>query len=96
MRLEDSVGCIKSVGTERTKKFNKLGIFTVLDLIEHFPRDYNDRSNFSKTNEIILNEENTIKGIVSYKPELFLKGSTQIVKAKIKDRKSTRLNSSHL
>ncbi len=85
MRLEDSVGCIKSVGTERTKKFNKLGIFTVLDLIEHFPRDYNDRSNFSKTNEIILNEENTIKGIVSYKPELFLKGSMQIVKAKIHD-----------
>lgn len=85
MRLEDSVECIKSVGTERTKKFNKLGIFTVFDLIEYFPRDYNDRSNFSKTDEIILNEENTIKGIVSYKPELFLKGSMQIVKAKIHD-----------
>jgi len=85
MKLDDSVSVVKNVGTERTKKFNKLGIFTVLDLIEHFPRDYNDRSCFRKSDEIVLNEENCVKGIVSNKPELFSKGSLQIVKAKIHD-----------
>ncbi len=85
MRLEDSVNVVKKVGAERTKKFNKLGIFTVLDLIEHFPRDYNDRSSFRKTDEIVLNEENCVKGVVSCKPELFSKGKFQIVKAKIND-----------
>lgn len=87
MNLEDSVGVVKGVGEERTKKFNKLGIFTVLDLIEHFPRDYNDRSNFRKTDEIVLNEENTVKGVLSCKPELFKKGNFQIVRAKIHDDK---------
>jgi len=81
----DSVGVVKNVGKERTKKFNKLGIFTVLDLIEHFPRDYNDRSVFRKTDEIALNEENTIKGVLAVKPEIFKKGNFYVVRAKIYD-----------
>ena len=85
MQLNDSVGVIKNVGGERTKKFNKLGIFTVLDLIEHFPRDYNDRSEFRKTDEIILNEENTVKCIVSAKPDILKKGRFQIIRAKLHD-----------
>jgi len=89
MELFDSVDVIKNVGEERKKKFNKLGIFTVLDLLEHFPRDYTDRSNFRKTDEIVINEENTVKGIISAKPDVFTKGRFQIVKAKIHDDRGT-------
>ena len=89
MELYDSVDVIKNVGGERKKKFNKLGIFTVLDLLEHFPRDYNDRSDLKKTDEIVINEENTVKGVISTKPDIFTKGKFQIVKAKIHDDRGT-------
>ena len=87
MRLDDFADSVKNVGQERKKKLSKLGIFTVMDLIEHFPRDYDDRSNFRKTDEVVLNEENTVKGIISVKPELLKKGEFQIVRAKIYDDK---------
>ena len=89
MELYNSVDVIKNVGGERKKKFNKLGVFTVLDLLEHFPRDYNDRSDLRKTDEIIINEENTVKGVISTKPDIFTKGRFQIVKAKIHDDRGT-------
>ncbi len=85
MLLTDSVDKIKNVGEERTKKFNKLGIFTVKDLIEHFPRDYDDRSNLRKTDEIVLNEVNTLKGRIVSKPEVMRVGNMQITKARISD-----------
>lgn len=85
MKLDDNIDAVKNVGAERKKRFNKLGIFTVLDLLEHFPRDYNDRSNLKKTDEIVLNEENTIKATVSSKPEIFIKGKYQVIRVKIYD-----------
>ncbi len=85
MELYDLVDTVKNIGAERKKKLNKLGIVTVLDLLEHFPRDYDDRSNFSKIDEINLNQVNIIKGKLHSKPDIFIKGRFQIVKAKIYD-----------
>ena len=44
MKLEDSVQFVKGVGEQRAKSLNKLGIYTVEDLITYYPRDYEDRS----------------------------------------------------
>ena len=45
MRWEDSIQYIKGVGPQRAAKFEKLGIRTLGDLLELYPRGYIDYSN---------------------------------------------------
>lgn len=40
MRLEDSVECIRGIGEKTAKTLEKLDIYTVGDLLHHYPRDY--------------------------------------------------------
>lgn len=42
MRLSDSIGVLKGVGSVRIAQFEKAGIFTVEDLLNNFPTNYND------------------------------------------------------
>lgn len=44
MRLSDSIGVLKGVGSVRIAQFEKAGIFTVEDLLNNFPTNYNDFS----------------------------------------------------
>ena len=43
-RLSDPVTVLKGVGPARAKQFENLNIFTLEDLICHFPRGYEDRT----------------------------------------------------
>ena len=43
-RLQDPVTVLKGVGAARAKQFAQLNIFTLRDLICHFPRGYEDRT----------------------------------------------------
>ena len=43
-RLSDPVTILKGVGPARAKQFANLNIFTLRDLICHFPRGYEDRT----------------------------------------------------
>lgn len=52
MRLDSSITTIKGVGDELAKKFKILGISTVHDLINYFPRRYEDYSQVDKINRI--------------------------------------------
>ncbi len=40
MNLDMPIQYVKGVGPERVKLFNKLGIFTVQDLLEYYPREW--------------------------------------------------------
>lgn len=44
LNLNSSIQYIKGVGEKKAGLFNKLGIFCVRDLIEYYPRTYEDRS----------------------------------------------------
>ena len=44
LNLKQDVQFIKGVGPNRVALLNKLGIFTLQDLITYYPRDYEDRS----------------------------------------------------
>lgn len=44
MKLNEDVETIKNIGPARANHLRHLGIYTVGDLIEHFPREYEDRS----------------------------------------------------
>lgn len=85
MNLNDSIECIKNIGNQRTEKFNKLGVFTIEDLIEYYPRDYEDRSDIKNISSLIINSVNTFKGIIKNKPENISFNNLKLTKAKIID-----------
>ena len=45
MPLNESVRSLKGVGEKRAALYEKLGIRTLWDLLEHYPRGYEDWSN---------------------------------------------------
>ncbi len=61
--LKQSVQYIKGVGPNRSALLNKLGIFTLEDLITYFPRTYQDRDKPKKIADIVDGEENLIEAI---------------------------------
>ncbi len=42
--INDSINTIKSIGPAREKLFNKIGVYTVEDMLKYYPRAYEDRS----------------------------------------------------
>lgn len=55
--LSMSIQYIKGVGPKRASRLKRLGIVSILDLIFYFPKDYEDRSNFSTIKEAIIGEK---------------------------------------
>ena len=52
-----SIRYIKGVGEARARLFSKLGICTVYDAINYFPREYEDRTEVKKIIEVMDGEE---------------------------------------
>ena len=65
--LNKDVKYIKGVGPNRSALLNKLGIFTLDDLITYYPRDYEDRSKPKKICDVVNGEEVLVQGIVQSK-----------------------------
>lgn len=62
--LNNDVKYIKGVGPNRVQALNKLGIYTLGDLITYYPRDYEDRSIPKKIEECEDDEDVLIKAVV--------------------------------
>ena len=62
MDLTDDVKFVKGVGPNRVKLLNKLGIYTLKDLIMYFPRGHEDRSKPKKISEL-LKKFDTVLGL---------------------------------
>ena len=60
MDLSKDVKYIKGVGPNRVKLLNKIGIFTLKDLITYYPRGYEDRSKTKKNICECVNGEVTL------------------------------------
>ena len=77
MDLNKDVKYVKGVGPNRVQLLNKLGIFTLKDLISYYPRTYEDRSKPKDIIECIDGEEALIEGIVCNRmTDVRLKGKT--------------------
>ncbi len=59
--INNGINSIKSIGPAREKLFNKLGIYTVEDMLKYYPRSYEDRSNIVNICDIIDGENILIK-----------------------------------
>ena len=64
MDLDKDVKYVKGVGPNRVELLNKLGIYTLKDLITYYPRNHEDRSKPKSIVECINGEEVLIEAIV--------------------------------
>ncbi|WP_125153776.1 ATP-dependent DNA helicase RecG [Clostridium rectalis] len=64
MNLYSGVGSIKGVGPKTLEELNKCGIFTLLDLLLYFPRDYKKISICNEIGEIKNKQEVILQGKV--------------------------------
>ena len=67
MKMTDKITALSGVAAKRAVLYNKLGIETVGDLIEHFPKSYTDYSETMKIADAPINEQAVIKGFVTKK-----------------------------
>jgi len=63
--LDDSVQYLKGVGSQGAKVLARLGIFTVRDLLRHYPRRWEDRTNFVNAGDVRPGEWVTVSGSVN-------------------------------
>ena len=76
MDISQDVKCLKGVGPKLLEKLNKCGIFSVLDLLLYFPRDYEFLRSNIPFNEIdeedkqVFNEESNGKSKTEMKESL--------------------------
>lgn len=83
--LKKDIQFVKGIGPKKAYKLNKLGIFTLKDLLYYFPRQYEDRNNLKKIVDLKNEDKATIKaliiGITTSNPK---KGMT-LTKVDVKD-----------
>ena len=63
--LNKEIQYVKGIGPKKASKLNKLGIFTINDLIYYFPRQYEDRNKLKKICQLEDKEKATIRAIIS-------------------------------
>ena len=64
MSVDQPVGVLKGVGAVVGQHLSRLGITTVGDLLEHFPRRYEDRSQLRTIREIVAGQVATFAAVV--------------------------------
>ena len=86
MELKKDVKYIKGVGPNRAELLNKLGIWTLDDLINYYPRDYEDRSKPKKIIDVLDGEEVLIEATVQTKmTEFRVRRGLTLYKVKVAD-----------
>mgnify|MGYP002857192748 CR=1 FL=1 len=90
MDLNNDVKFVKGVGPNRVLLLNKLGIYTLQDLITYYPREYEDRSKPKTIDSLEDGEEALIEGIaISRVSEVRIRKNLTIYKLIIRDETRT-------
>ena len=83
--LKMDIQYVKGIGPKKAYKLNKLGIFTLKDLLYYFPRQYEDRNNLKKIADLKNEDKATVKGIISNISTSNPKKGMTLTKVDIKD-----------
>ena len=67
-RLSDPITILKGIGPAKTKQFANLNIFTLQDLICHFPRGYEDRTKLLTIDKLEIDVPACFKAMVMNTP----------------------------
>src|SRR5690625_5220774 len=81
---------IKGVGPNRVKQLNKLGIYTLNDVINYYPRGYENRDIKKNIAELTDGEEDLIEAkCVSKMQEIIIRKNMSIYKLTVRDDTAT-------
>ncbi len=85
-RLSDPVTILKGVGPAKAKQFENLNIFTLRDLICHFPRGYEDRTKLVTIAELQVDVPACFKAVVMNTPRTsHIRKGLDITKVQVAD-----------
>ena len=84
--LSTDVRYIKGVGEQRAKALARLGVRTLGDLLNYFPRAYEDRTAVRPIAELALDETACVRAMVAAEPRLTrVRRGLDLVKLRIVD-----------
>ena len=91
-RLSDPVTMLKGVGPAKAKQLENLNIFTLRDLICHFPRGYEDRTQLKTIEKLEVDVPACFKAMVMNTPRTnHIRKGLDITKVQVADH-TGRLN----
>lgn len=85
MKLEQSIRTIKGIGEKAETCYNKMNIYYVADLLEHYPRGYDE---FRPIQPIANAEEGmvvAVEGVLLARPQMKVRGRLKILTITIQD-----------
>lgn len=86
MLLTDSVRTIKGIGEKAEKCLNKLNICQVADLLEHYPRSYDEFKQIQPIDTVREGEVAAVEGWLSARPQMKTKGRLKILSIVLQDK----------
>ena len=91
-RLSDPITILKGIGPARAKQFENLNIFTLEDLICHFPRGYEDRTKLTTIDKLQVDVPACFQACVMNTPRTtHIRKGLDITKVQVADH-TARLN----
>jgi len=85
-KLSDPVTILKGVGPTKAKQFAALNIFTLQDLICHFPRAYEDRTRLCTINQLEVGVPACFKAMVMNTPRVnHIRKGLDIIRVQVAD-----------
>lgn len=85
MRYEDSIRRIKGVGEKAEQRFHKLDIWNVGDLLEHYPRGYDEFHDIVKIAEVKEGEMAAVEGVIVCRPSIHTTARLKIISIVLED-----------
>ena len=85
MNFNESLKTVKGIGLAKSKYFAALGIFTIADILTHYPKRYEDRTIIKKIVQVNIGETETICGTIINIQENTPKRGLTILKVLVKD-----------
>ena len=85
MNLESPITEVKGIGAKTEKLMNKIGVYTVGDILLHYPRDYVRFKEPLSAGEITQEGIYAVIGKITSAPVLKRTNRMEIVQAKVRD-----------
>lgn len=89
MELFDNVIDLPKIGEKKQKLLNNLGIYNIYDLLNYFPRKYEDRTIFKKISEIKIREKVCVHAKIVRYEKIMYKFKKTIINIYVKDETGT-------
>ena len=86
MKSNQSIRCIKGVGEKAEQCFHKMNIFHIADLLEHYPRAYDEFRPIQSIDSVEEGMTVAVEGSLLARPQMKTRGSLKILTVMLQDR----------